>query len=401
MSKFGLNLIDKFVGIIAEYFSFLFIGVFVLNSDCYAEPFVISVFVDNNQIAEKNINNFLAIERYLNQSNIDQMFQEYSGVETLKVMTQYGKFMIDYEFPVQNSSKLVLNIPAIDFHQSFEGTTRDESTKMALEQLKDGGYLKRLQSTVVKETARNDGNQLAGLAFSLLANTVRNDFFQYQRSETMSQPLNQGFLQINYSSNQLNNQSLSQRGILVGYRYLFDQKTEIGLNLPVWHIESSSKETYSGVLAGYIKRAVTDKWHLGLGYSQAVTHTPNTENSGRYRGINFFQSYQWNLENVNFGLSMLVGDYKTLSFLGYDPELRHSVNQQRFTMSKTILWTEYPIEIGCYVGQINFNGENIQRDRVKEIGLSIRDSIKRSWGLNLASELADTNTFFITLDMGF
>ncbi len=382
---------------------FAIFGIVIIPELSHAESFQIQIFVENQLLDKKNTNNIFAVERYLNQANIDQIYPQYSGQEPLQVLVNYGKFNIDYQFEDQLGAKLRLRIPTIQFDQTFEGGNRNESTRMALDYLKERGYLKKLQSSVVNETAKKSGNQIAGSAFSLLANSVRNDFVQYQRNGSgFPQDSAKGFIEVNYARDNMRDRSAIQRGVSLGYHYYSDQlKTQFGVNLPLLLTEIGSQESYTAILSGFAKHFLTERWQVGVGISNAITYTPNSEASGRYQGINFFQSYEWEVGASKWGWSMLLGDYQTIGFRGYDPKLSHFVNQQRVNFSQPIDWMNQPLWLKVYAGQVNFNGEDIQRDRVRELGVSLSGVGGFPWAVSLASEWSESNAVFLSLGLGF
>ena len=116
----------------------------IIPISAFANSFDIGIRINNNDpIQFKTTNIFKAFD-YLNQKNIDAQFSAYSGVEPLSVNIQYEDVRIQYAYPDENSSKLVVNIPAIGFRKTFVGVDRNDSKNMARDALRDGGYLKKL-----------------------------------------------------------------------------------------------------------------------------------------------------------------------------------------------------------------------------------------------------------------
>ena len=382
--------------------SVCFFALCLLGTTSHAESFDIEVSVNNQVIAHKTSGTIFQAQYYLDQANIDKLYEAYSGAEVLDVRIQYSQFNMHYQYPQANLTTLEVDIPAIGFHQSFTGKSREESKTLAFQALKDGGYLQRLQKTVVRETVSQDGSVVAGSPLSLLANTVRSDLDQYQWGGGGTDKAETTYTGLRYAWQDNGGGAVRQRGLFLHHRYRWpDSPWEVGASLPLLQIETPSSESYAVIAGAYIKREMTSAWQLGLGLTESAIYTRQSEKTARYEGYHLFQSIHGNIGAYNWAWTLLLGDYQTRSVNGYDPQLSHGVIKQRVTLTHP--WEGFGQNwvTHYFVGHTRYNGSAMQQDHAEELGFSLTPVGRFPWSLGMSSELGQHPALFISLGVGF
>lgn len=371
----------------------------------YGNEFDIKILINQNEPIKLSTNNVFDALNYLNQKKIDDLYTQYSGVEPLAVNIAYQDVRISYSYPDNNNSRLLVSIPAIGFKRSFEGADRNESKKLALEALKEGGYLKRLQRVLVKTGAeKSEQSAVAGNTFGVLNNMVRNDFdhmlFSRDYLNAISSYSLSGDLRMGMTTQ--SNQQVNMVGISPAYHLKLspDARFTLHLNMPIIQTSYGSQESYQANPSINLLASVNTHWQLGLGTSQAWLYTPNSENTVKYQGTNISNQLQFDWGNSIVKLINMIGQYETKSINGYNPELQHSVVKTGAFWEKYTSFFQIPFRTRLGVATSYFNGDSLQQEHVEELSLQLVSLTNRPVISSFKTEFGSSASFLFSLGIG-
>lgn len=377
----------------------------IIPISAFANSFDIGIRINNNDpIQFKTTNIFKAFD-YLNQKNIDAQFSAYSGVEPLSVNIQYEDVRIQYAYPDENSSKLVVNIPAIGFRKTFVGVDRNDSKNMARDALRDGGYLKKLQRAFVREgTQKTEENAVAGNSFSLLNQMVRNDFDQAimgrQMVDNSAGSLIAGhFL---WGATYQDNQHIRMMGLSPAYHLKLspDARFSLHLNSPLVQTTYGAQESYQALPNLTLLTLINQSWQLGLGATIGWLYTPNSEKTVQFRGMNISNQLQMDWGNSTVKLANMVSHYGSEPINGYDPDLQHTVVKTSVFVEQSISLLDIPLKTRLGGATTQFYGDELAQKNIEEVSLQLITQTRNPVFTNFRTEFGSTTTFLFSLGIG-
>ncbi len=276
-----------------------------------------------------------------------QLFPNYTSTSALRSEASFGGVKAIMNFG-EGSSALNMVIPDLDVTQTFNGATREESSKLFRDYLRDNSDL--IGRIHKRQAAISPLSPITGTG-SVMRNAIGADF-DAGFGETATQIVGsqggstgaQNLIGMGVVVSQHKVAGATVRNVSVPLSYTvrndIDPRRQALVRAGFGALDTAGTRTYQGRVAGGYRFPMSDEWALTpmVGFSVA-----GSEDAAFYVGVasaSITSTYTWELDGFDLTMGNMVGGYQTVKLgsrkYATDPNIRNVAFKNGLVLSQPV-----------------------------------------------------------------
>jgi len=359
----------------------------ILPAAVYAGVFNITITANPDTASEQTYSqSFSSIEDVIDDLDTDQIeanLSNYTENSAANGLIDFRGVPI-YLSIAENSSTLVLEIPAIGVTETFDGTDRDNSVDLIEDWLKENGTdaVTKLMKELVASTPTDP---IAGNPSSLESRMVGLDYdYAVNPDETieMNQENVQNGLNANmvsifarYSNYDLDGTSSKSYALPLAYTIKFNNsKNSLAIRVPISMVNVDGSEAYNFGLGLGFQYFVKPEWRLTPAVGYTAVGSVDLASVGQLISTSLTSSYDFKIDKYTLTMGNMLGYYKTIPFkygdYDIDPDLQNTVLRNGLNLNIPTNSVKPNTSLGLFVTDTRYFGSELYVDQYNEVGIS-------------------------------
>lgn len=373
-----------------------------------------------NASGQKGSSGFTTAEdalRALETGNLQGVINQYTGVESANATLGFRGLPISLSYPTANSSTLLLQIPSLGINQSFNGTDRNDSSKLLRDYFKNGDLLGQIMK---KLAAVSPVDPIAGNPNSLMSRLAAQDFSTgfsdpiatFGPREEGAEPVN-NLIGIDLRHSSFKQDDLKSTVISLPLSYVvrndLNPRRQMIFSMPLTQTDAEGAKSYQVGLGFAFRLPVNDNWALTPGIGYTIAGSEDLGSAAQMASLSLTSHLAYDLGWGSVAMGNMIGSYKTLKTnvgdYSFDPQIRNTVLRNGVMMSLPTPMAGKRLSTEFSIIDTRYSGTELYMKSYQEYGIALstaRSAVSsRSFlrtGLNF---LQSSKSKGLTLNFGY